>query len=364
MKFHLLRILLVFSPLLVMSQDYSKITSLNDDIAETSGLIYFENRVITHNDSGGMNALYEIDQASGDINRTVTINGATNVDWEDICEDDQYIYIGDFGNNNGNRTNLVIYKVLKSDYLSSVNINSETIEFDYADQDDFTSAPNNNNFDAEALISFGNDLYIFTKNWIDQRTNIYKVPKVAGTYSIERVDEFDAKGLITGGTFNPLANKVVLTGYAGIKAFVIELTGFSDGKFSNGLTEKYNLDLPFTASFQVEAVAHQDASNYYLSAEKNALGDATLYSLVSSTLGLDDMDVIRHQVYPNPAMETISVNSALAFDKIEVFNYLGQTVYKDESGLNDINISEFPKGVYILKIYAGYRISSIKFLKE
>lgn len=347
-----------------MSQDLSRVTSLNDDISETSGLIYIENRIITHNDSGGMNALYEINKADGEIVRTVTINGVTNVDWEDICQDDQYIYIGDFGNNNGNRTNLVVYKVLKSDYLSSDNVNAETIEFDYADQNDFTSAPNNTNFDAEALISYGDDLYIFTKNWIDERTNIYKLPKVAGKYSVEKIDEFDAKGLVTGGTFNPLANKVVLTGYAGLNAFAIELTGFSDGKFSNGLTEKYNLDIPFPASFQVEAVAYTDATNYYLSAEKNALGDATLYALVSATLGLDEIDLIRHQIYPNPAAETLKVNSSLTFEKIEIFNYLGQTMYEDASGLYDINISEFPKGVYILNIYAGNRMSSIKFLKE
>ena len=235
MKFQLFKILLFFLPLMVMSQDISKVTSLNDDIAETSGLIYFQNTLITHNDSGGMNALYEIDRENGNILRTVTINGASNVDWEDICQDEDYLYIGDFGNNSGNRTNLRIYKVLKSDYLNSENVNAQIIEFDYADQNDFTSSPNNNNFDAEALISYNGSLYVFTKNWVDQRTNIYEVPKDEGNYSVERIDEFDAQGLVTGGTFNPLANKVVLTGYAGLKAFIIELSGFSDGKFSNDL---------------------------------------------------------------------------------------------------------------------------------
>ena len=363
MKFQLFKILLFFLPLMVMSQDISKVTSLNDDIAETSGLIYFQNTLITHNDSGGMNALYEIDKENGNILRTVTINGASNVDWEDICQDEDYLYIGDFGNNSGNRTNLRIYKVLKSDYLNSENVNAQIIEFDYADQNDFTSSPNNNNFDAEALISYNGSLYVFTKNWVDQRTNIYEVPKDEGNYSVERIDEFDAQGLVTGGTFNPLANKVVLTGYAGLKAFIIELSGFSDGKFSNGLTEKYDLNLPFTASFQIEAIDYIDTTNYYLSAEKNALGDATLYTLVSTTLALDDIDLIQKVIYPNPASETISVNTSLEFEKIEIFNYLGQKVYEDTSGSNDINISEFSKGVYILKIYAGNRMSSVKFLK-
>ena len=85
---------------------------------------------------------------------------------------------------------------------------------------------------------------------------------------------------------------------------------------------------------------------------------------MSSTLGLDDLDLIQKVVYPNPASETIRVNSSLEFEKIEVFNYLGQKLYEDNSGSNEVDISEFPKGVYVLKIYAGNRLSSVKFLKE
>lgn len=189
------------------SQDLSKETNLNDAISETSGLIYVDDRLITHNDSGGLNALFEIDVNDGTVSRTVTIENAVNRDWEDICHDEGYIYIGDFGNNNGNRTDLRIYKVKKTDYLGGNSVNAELIEFSYQDQNDFTSSPNNTNFDAEALISFGDDLYVFTKNWVDQRSNIYKVSKTPGEYVAERIDEFDAKGLITGGTYNTQAKK-------------------------------------------------------------------------------------------------------------------------------------------------------------
>lgn len=364
MNSRFLNVLIIFLPLILVSQNISKITGLNDDIDDTSGLIQIENRLITHNDSGGMNALYEIDKANGNILRTVTINEAANVDWEDICQDDEYIYIGDFGNNNGNRTNLKIYKVLKSDYLNSGNINAEVIEFSYADQNDFISSPNNTNFDAETLIPYEGYLYIFTKNWVNRRTNIYKVPKDAGKYSVEKIDEFDSKGLVTGGIFNPLANRVVLTGYVGIKAFVIELKGFSNGKFSNGQIEKYDLDLPSDASFQIEAIAYADATNYFVSAEGNAFGDATLYSLVSSTLGLDDLDLIQKAVYPNPAKETLNIDSYFDFQKIEILNYLGQKVYETTSSSLEIDISELYNGVYILKIHDGNKTRSVKFLKQ
>ncbi len=358
-------LVLVMFPFFGISQDISKLTSLDDDIAETSGLIFFDSRLITHNDSGGMNALYEINATNGSISRTVTIENASNIDWEDISQDDVYIYIGDIGNNNGNRTNLIIYKVLKSDYLNLQSVNAELIEFSYQDQNDFTSSPNNTNFDAEALISFGSDLYIFTKNWVDQRTNIYKVPKNPGTYTVQKIDDFDADGLITGGTYNPLTKKVVLTGYSGIGAFATELRGFTDEKFSNGVIDKYRLNIPLTESFQIEAITYSDdASNYYLSAEKNALGNASLYSLVSSTLGTEDFSLIQNQVYPNPAGEVLSFETKVKLDKIVIYDYLGKKMLEDTSGNKNINISEFAKGVYIIKFYAGNRTSSIKFLKE
>lgn len=364
MKHFLFILLFISIPFPGVSQDISKLIDLDDTVSETSGLVFFDDRLITHNDSGGLNALFELNISNGNVSRTVTIQNATNIDWEDICTDDDYIYIGDFGNNNGNRTNLRIYKVSKSDYLNSEVVNAEIIAFSYMDQNDFASAPNNTNFDAEALISFGNELYIFTKNWVDQRTNIYQVPKTAGTYSLQKIDDFDAEGLITGGTFNPAANKVILTGYSGIRAFAIELTGFSGGKFSNGLIEKYNLGIPLTESFQTEAVTYRDVSNYYMSAEKNALGNAALYSLVSSTLSLSDFDLVKNQVYPNPAGETLTVKGNMVLEKAEIYDYLGKKVFEDTSGSKHIDLGEFPTGVYILKLYSLNGSSSLKFLKE
>lgn len=360
----LLVLMLVLPPFIGVSQDLTKLTDLVDDIAETSGLVFFDNRLITHNDSGGMNALYEINAGSGGINRMVTIQNAVNRDWEDICADDEYIYIGDFGNNNGNRTNLRIYKVSKSDYLSADQVSSEVIEFSYQDQNDFTSSPNNTNFDAEALISFGSDLYIFTKNWVDGRTNIYKVPKIPGTYVVSRIDEFNADGLITGGTYNPLVRKVILTGYAGISAFVIELRGFSNGIFSNGVIDKYSLGIPFTESFQTEAVTYSDNLNFYISAEKNALGSAALYELVSTTLGAENVQLIQNEVYPNPAGERLTIESKVDLDKVEIYDYLGKKVLEDPSADKNIDISRLTKGVYILKLYASDRTTAIKFIKE
>jgi len=57
-------------------------------ISETSGLLFFNGKLITHNDSGDAANLYELDTITGNITRTININNATNVDWEDVTQDD------------------------------------------------------------------------------------------------------------------------------------------------------------------------------------------------------------------------------------------------------------------------------------
>jgi hypothetical protein len=125
------------------------VSVLNEDLRETSGLENVNGKIYTHNDSGGSNLLYEINAATGDVIRSITVIGATNVDWEDLACDDTHLYIADIGNNLGSRTDLKIYKILKSDLDTNNMVNAETIAFSYADQTKFTYDNFTTPYDAE-----------------------------------------------------------------------------------------------------------------------------------------------------------------------------------------------------------------------
>ena len=73
-------------------------TQLPKKINETSGLEFFNQNFLTHNDSGGKPKLYDFNEA-GSILEEYTIEGAENNDWEDIAQDKNYLYISDSGNN-------------------------------------------------------------------------------------------------------------------------------------------------------------------------------------------------------------------------------------------------------------------------
>jgi hypothetical protein len=209
------RIILVFT-ILLSSSNYGQISNFKEkfklpsSVRETSGLLFFDGKIITHNDSGNDAQLFEIDSLSGQLLRTIRINNVQNIDWEDITEDENHIYIGDFGNNEGNRTDLKIYKILKSDYLKSNSVSAEEISFSYEDQTDFNE-PEFHDFDAEAFVVYENSFLIFTKNRGNFRTNVYKIPINIGEHIAIKVSSANVKGLITGATL--MNDNFMLCGY-------------------------------------------------------------------------------------------------------------------------------------------------------
>ncbi len=143
----ILIIILCFGFSSSLAQSLSLVNSLGSNLIESSGLLYLNGKLITHTDSGGETALYEIDTATGLENRKVYISIVSNIDWEDITSEQNNIYIGDFGNNQGNRTNLRIYKIALQDYWTKDTVEADTLTFDDSDQADFSTTPFTTNFD-------------------------------------------------------------------------------------------------------------------------------------------------------------------------------------------------------------------------
>ncbi len=262
---------------IIESFKVDKITFLDKTVSETSGIINFDGRVITHNDSGGNPNLYEIDVSNGKIIRTVVIANAKNVDMEDISQDENYIYLCDIGNNSNTRKDQTIYKVSKSDYLNKIEVIAEKIEISYSDQIDFTKSSRTTNFDAEAVISIGNSLFIFTKNWGDLKTSVYKVPKEKGVYRLEKIDTYNIDGLITGADYSKNKNAIMLTGYNNFIPFIVKITNFSNENPLDGKIEKKEISV--SGSIQIEGIAANPDGSYYMSAEEITGFAAVLYKL-------------------------------------------------------------------------------------
>jgi hypothetical protein len=250
-------------------------------LMENSGMIHWNGRLWQHNDGGGAPAIYAMDTA-GNIIQTVTLASAGNIDWEDIAQDGTHIYIGDFGNNsNGARTDLVVYKVTKSDIENTRNdtaVNAEVIRFRYADQAEppTPSAPNATDFDCEALIAYGDSLYLFTKQWSGKKTVVYSIPKNEGSHSATRRVSLDVNGLITGADMDTVNQTIVLTGYTKtLNRFTYLLYDFRDEDFTSGNKRRIDIQGPG----QTESVAFLNESLLAIGSEGISILPARLETM-------------------------------------------------------------------------------------
>lgn len=237
---------------------------LSDTLCETSGLIEWENHLYTHNDDTDLH-LYQLDK-SGSIVKSIPLQRIKNKDWEDITQDENFIYLGDFGNNSkGNRKDLIIYKIDKDALFDTPKI--EEIRFSYANQTDFSKQnKNQTDFDCEAVVATSNELLLFTKQWFSKQTAIYSIPKTAGNHTAKLLTTLKVNGLITGATYNEEHNLIALCGYSKkLKPFVYLIYDLENLNFDIANQLKIKLKLPF---HQIEGISTTNGIEFYLTNER------------------------------------------------------------------------------------------------
>jgi hypothetical protein len=349
---------------------------LEDALSETSGLILWDNMLWTHNDNTDIN-LYSLDTIYATIVRKYPLNGIVNTDWEEISQDEEYIYIGDFGNNSGNRKDLKIYRTPKSSILNNT-AGFDSICFSYSDQTYFTADANNTDFDCEAFIVSGDSIYLFTKQWVSRETSVYSLPRYPGIYTAKLKSSYDVKGLITGAVYLESEKIIVLSGYSKlVDPFMYLLYDFRGTDFFGGDKRKIDVLLPF---HQIEGITTANGIKYFVTNEHfsvNLLVDIpqqihvfNLSSFLGNYLNLPipfpdpENNFI---VSPVPANDFITVESyysSLPMD-YTMINLSGKIVLRGKlmSENETIIVSGLDTGMYILRI-GEEKKHSYKIIKE
>lgn len=258
------------------------ISNLDQKIKETSGLASIDGHLITHNDNGNKNELYAFD-LEGAVTHTFTVEGAQNIDWEDLAQSEDHLYILDAGNNDGDRQNLRVFKVRKSEFnfdnASSFVQVEEVIRFYYPEQLNFEKQAKHN-FDCEALIYRDETLYLFTKHRLDGQTVSYKLPSVEGNYPAEKISSFQAGVKITGADIRSDGLEVCLIGYNKKQECILwKLSGYEQEDIFSG--RKVSIVLgPYVAMGQMESVLYQpEVHDVYITSERVKEIPARLYEI-------------------------------------------------------------------------------------
>ena len=238
-------------------------------INESSGLVASRltpGAYWTHNDDGAF--IYALNSRGAPLG-VFRVAGAQARDWEDISigpgpeRGKSYLYIGDIGDNESIRSEIVIYRVaepaLTTDTVNltrqmpGMTANAEAIRLRYPD----------GKFDAETLLvhpSSGN-IYVITKVAVF-RPVIYEAaaPFTPGqVITMRRIGEIRVPslfgGVLTGGSVSPDGRRVALCDYfQGYELVLPEkstdfndiwkqrMTGFDLGKREQGEAIAYRLD--------------------------------------------------------------------------------------------------------------------------
>ncbi|MFT4848392.1 MAG: beta-glucanase (GH16 family) [Sediminicola sp.] len=81
-------------------------------------------------------------------------------------------------------------------------------------------------------------------------------------------------------------------------------------------------------------------------------------------LKVEDTFAEKFVIYPNPASDSIAINTTEDIDRIQLYSVLGELVINNENTTNHIAISQLRSGLYLLKIYSGNNVVTKKVVIE
>ena len=242
-----------------------RVGSLKGVVPESSGLApgSTAQSYYSFGDDGNSPVLYEITD-TGRLLRSIDI-GAQNNDWESLSRDSEgNYYIGNCGNNESTRRNLSIYRV-RLDNPQQVGL----INFSYPDQTEFPPNKKARNFDCEASLWQGGDVWLFTKDRGQSSTsNVYSVPDHAGTYTATKVASLAIPGQVTDAALRPDGHRLVLLGRG--ELFILDGNTWAD------ILKAAPRQVSLEGAGQTEGAVFKDNNTLLISTEQGEMYEYTL----------------------------------------------------------------------------------------
>ena len=238
-------------------------------LKEVSGIVKslrFPGHFWVHNDSGDDPIIFRVND-SLEIVQEVLVEGAQNIDWEDISigeyEGEFTLFIGDIGDNLAARNTVVIYLVAEPE-SDTTNVRIERkIELGYED----------GARDAELLLvdSNYNELVVATKRDIPSRVYSVSLETIGsvtsltfeGKMQLPNKQSWEENDLyrITGGDSSS-KGEIIIKNYQGVFYY----TPASDRPFKDRLVNDIPTPLYYKPELQGEAIALDD-NGYWVTSE-------------------------------------------------------------------------------------------------
>lgn len=357
--------------------------NLPTELREISGLTRSGGRWWGHADSGASPDFFNLNPENGQILQKISLQNAQNRDWEEMAADSAHLWIGDFGNNSNSRQDLGLYRVplTKIGMSASESVADgdwQFVPFQYADQTNFSAQPEDSSvYDCEAAIAFRGKVHLFTKSRKTYRTTHYVVNEVTG--KAEKLEEFNANGLITGASLSPDGKVVALLGYdlrpffPTVFMWLLWDWRLDSDLFFSGNKRRVELGTALAVG-QAEGIGFAENRRGYLCNERTEFNGITLAqqatrwfdisAWVPESVGVDEQGGVGEamRIFPNPFEQVLHVQffEKQKPDVLRVLNGLGQVVFEASGDLPaTLDTSGWPAGVYVVEgVFSGKKVAA------
>ena len=331
--------LFIYSP--ALSQQFGSRVGLgiieSDEIIEASGIeASSKNPGVfwTFNDSGGENKIYAFSTSGKELG-TYIIEGAINIDWEDITidpgltENEHYLYIGDFGDNGKSRYFKYIYRIPEPSVDSS-QAPIDTIIEDVRRL--IYRYPEGIKYNAESLMidPLNKDIYIVLKEY-DSR--VYKVKR---PYSFHQNTEviIDTLEVVSSLFLQSKANAADISSNGREVLIkdddVVYYWNRNDDESIAEILTKDPIILPYIQEPNGEGICwNSDASGYYTLSE-GLHPQLYFYPRISTNISNNENYLSEYKLnqnYPNPFNSFTTINYYLpehTIVELDIFDISGQ----------------------------------------
>lgn len=341
------------------TSSWTQLCKLDQRMIHSSGILTLNGGETfwTQVDNSSPPVLHEINKDCNVI-RTLAVENVQKTDWEDIAHDDSgSIYIGDFGNNNNNRTNLSIYILRDVKQHPFDTITAQEIHFKYANQKEFPPSSGERNFDMEAMIWYRDSLHLFSKNRTEPFTGYtyhYTMPAIPGDYELIPVDSFKTGDgpmvffWITGAAINEKDKQLILLSHDRMWL----LTDFDLSHFFQGTSQMILLPT-YT---QKEGIGYAKDNTWYLTDEYfPTLGiGGNLYEMkLNAITQLNEDEEIEFEIHPNPVRDFLQVliPDFKEGNEIKIYDFMGNLCknYVINKLRTNIPMDDLANGIYYVK---------------
>lgn len=346
-----------------------QLAELPTELDECSGMEFINGKLWVHEDSGTPAELFHIDSLSGELLQTLLLPATQKTDWEDLAESSTHLFVGDFGNNSGDRTDLRILMLPKSGLADPLDTPA-VIQFSFGDQTDFTPAYHANDYDCEAFFYWNDSLHIFSKDWVDLKTRHYVLPATPGTYVAQVRGSLEVNGQISAADISD-DGKALLLGYnfnTG-EVFLWLLFDFPGNDVFLGNKRRITLGSVLSSS-QAEGIAFRNNTYGYICAERYSLLPQRLLSFdirqwVENTNAARVRVPPTATVSPNPFRDYIQIDFAAPTADCALFDAQGHQLgrWAAPGPLLRIPTDQWVPGFYLLTVRQGSDFSVHKVIK-